>query len=166
MVSNLSIKAKLLILALVTIVVVSISITIDSIYSINKLSKENILKYEKEAYAKKEKELENYISLAYETIESYYARTAIDKIKIEVQSDLKSQTDFLFSIINAEYEKLKDTLSTEALQYRLKSIINASRYGNNGYFWVNDTNAVIVTHPIKPALNGRDMMEYKDKVEW
>jgi methyl-accepting chemotaxis protein len=163
MVSNLSIKAKLLILALVTIVVVSISITIDSIYSINKLSKENILKYEKEAYAKKEKELENYISLAYETIESYYARTAIDKIKIEVQSDLKSQTDFLFSIINAEYEKLKDTLSTEALQYRLKSIINASRYGNNGYFWVNDTNAVIVTHPIKPALNGRDMMEYKDK---
>ncbi len=161
--SNLSIKAKLLLLALITIIVVSISITIDSIYSINKLSSENIENYEKEAYAKKEKELQNYVSLAYKTIESYYERTSIEKVKIEVQSDLKDQTNFLFSVLNAEYEKLKDSLSTEALQYRLKSIINASRYGTNGYFWVNDINAVIVTHPIKPQLNGRDMIDYKDK---
>lgn len=163
MLSKLTIKAKLLILALITIVLVSVSITVDAIYSIKKLSKENIEKYKNEAYTKKEKELENYVSLAYKTIESYYERTAIDKIKIEVQSDLKSQAEFLFSILDAEYKNLKDTLPEEALQYRLKSIINATRYGENGYFWVNDTDAVIVTHPIKPQLNGRDMVNYKDK---
>ena len=42
------------ILSLITIVVVSLSIAISSIYSINKLSNENIIKYKNESYSKKE----------------------------------------------------------------------------------------------------------------
>ena len=163
MLSNMSIKSKLLILSLVTIVVVSLSIAVDAIYSINRFSDKNIEKYKNESYAKKEAELKNYISLAMKTVESYHERTSPDKIKIEVQDYLKEQTNFLLSILESEHEKLKDTLSEEALQYRLKTIINATRYGNSGYFWVNDINAVIVTHPIKPALNGKDMVDYQDK---
>ena len=163
MLSNISIKGKMLVLSLVSIALVSISIAVSSIYSINKLSEENISKYKAESYAKKEAELKNYISLAMKTVEAYHRRTSLDKIKIEVQDDLKLQTNFLFSILESEYNKFKDTLSQEALQYRLKSIIDATRYGESGYFWVNDTNAVIVTHPIKPALNGKDLSSYKDQ---
>jgi methyl-accepting chemotaxis protein len=54
MLSNISIKTKLLLLALITIVIVSLSIAINSIYSINKFSSNNIEKYKNEAYAKKE----------------------------------------------------------------------------------------------------------------
>ena len=78
-------------LSLITIILVSLSIAINSIYSINKLSNENIIKYKEESYAKKEEELKNYISLAMKTVEAYHKRTAIDKIKIEVQDDLKSK---------------------------------------------------------------------------
>ena len=163
MLSNVSIKGKLLLISLITIIVVSLSIAINSIYSINKLSNENIIKYKNESYAKKEEELKNYTSLAMKTIEAYYERTSIDKIKIEVQDDLKKQTNFLFSILESEYNKLKDVLSEEALKQRLKSIVDATRYGENGYFWINDTNAVIVIHPIKPALNGKDLSAYKDE---
>ena len=163
MLGNVSIKVKLLMLSLITIILVSLSIAINSIYSINKLSNENIIKYKNESYAKKEEELKNYTSLAMKTIEAYYERTSIDKIKIEVQEDLKTQTNFLFSILEAEYEKSKNSLSEEALKNRLKNIIDATRYGKTGYFWVNDTNSVIVTHPIKPELNGKDMVDYKDK---
>ncbi len=141
----------------------SLSIAINSIYSINKLSNENIIKYKEESYAKKEEELKNYISLAMKTVEAYHKRTAIDKIKIEVQDDLKKQTNFLFSILESEYVKLKDVLSEEALKQRLKSIVDATRYGDSGYFWINDTNAVIIIHPIKPDLNGKDMASYKDQ---
>ena len=151
---DISIKGKLLLLSLITIIVVSLSITIDSLYSINKLSNENINRYKEESYAKKELELKNYVSLAMKTVESYHERTAIDKIKVEVQDDLKKQTNFLFSILESEYIKLKDVLSEDALKQRLKSIVDATRYGDSGYFWVNDTNAVMVIHPIKPALNG------------
>ena len=76
---------------------------------------------------------------------------------------LEALDGFLFSILESEYTKNKDVLSEEALKNRLKAIIDATRYGESGYFWVNDTNAVIVTHPIKPALNGKDMAEYKDQ---
>ncbi|MDY0051695.1 MAG: cache domain-containing protein [Aliarcobacter sp.] len=163
MLGNMSIKSKLLLLSLITIIVVSLSIAINSIYAINQLSNENIKKYKEEAYSKKEEELKNYISLAMKTVEAYHKRTAIDKIKLEVQDDLKKQTNFLFSILESEYIKLKDVLSEEALKQRLKSIVNATRYGDSGYFWINDTNAVIVVHPIKSALNGKDMASFKDE---
>ncbi|MGB1227448.1 MAG: cache domain-containing protein, partial [Poseidonibacter sp.] len=163
MFTNISIKAKLLILAIITIVFVSFSIAITSIYSINEVSQENVERYKKESYEKKEKELQNYISLAMKTVEAYHKRTEIGKIKVEVQDDLKTQTNFLFSILEAEYEKLKDVLSEDALKFRLKSLVEESRYGKNGYFWINDTDAVIVMHPIKPQLNGKDLINYKDK---
>ena len=163
MFKNISIKAKLLILALCTILLVSLSIAIQSIYSINEFSHDNVDKYKKDSYAKKEDELKNYISLAMKTVEAYHKRTSIDKIKVEVQEDLQTQTNFLFSILEGEYNKLKDTLSEDALKYRLKTIVEESRYGKNGYFWINDTDAVIVMHPIKPQLNGKDLVNYKDK---
>ena len=49
MLANISIKGKLLIISLITIIVVSLSIAISSIYSINKLSNENIIKYKNES---------------------------------------------------------------------------------------------------------------------
>jgi methyl-accepting chemotaxis protein len=153
----------MLVLSLVTIILVSLSIAIDSIYSINKLSSENINKYKIESYSKKEIELKNYISLAMKTVESYHKRTSIDKIKVEVEDDLKKQTNFLFSILESEYAKLKDTVPDDVLKARLESLVDATRYGDSGYFWINDTNAVIVVHPIKPALNGKDMSSYKDQ---
>ena len=161
--SNLSIKSKILILSLVTIIAISLAIAVDSILSIKKFSKKNVENFKANAYEKKELELKNYVSLALKTVEAYHSRTSIDKIKIEVQDQLKVQTNFLFSILESEYEKFKDTLPPEALQYRLKQIINATRYAQNGYFWVNDTQAVIVIHPINQALNGKNMIEYKDK---
>lgn len=163
MLKDISIKGKILLLSLITIIIVSIAIAIDSIYSIKSFSDKNIENFKNDSYAKKEHELKNYISLAMKTVEGYYNRTATDKIKVEVQEQLKMQTNFLFSILEAEYEKSKGTLSEEALKQKLKLIIDSSRYGKSGYFWVNDTSSVIVIHPIKPELNGKDMIDYKDK---
>ena len=163
MFKNISIKVKLLVLALCTILLVSLSVAIQSIYSINEFSHKNVDKYKKDSYAKKEEELKNYISLAMKTVDAYHKRTSIDKIKLEVQEDLQTQTNFLFSILEGEYNNLKDTLSEDALKYRLKTIVEQSRYGKTGYFWINDTDAVIVMHPIKPQLNGKDLVNYKDK---
>ena len=38
------------------------------------------------------------------------------------------------------------------------------RYGekDQGYFWVNDMNTVVVMHPIKPSLNGKNLKDLKD----
>lgn len=115
MFKNLSLKLKVLILSFVTIIVISFAIAIDSIYSIKSFSNESIESYKKEAYAKKEQELQNYVSLAVKTVEAYYSRTSTEKLKVEVQDELVKQTNFLFSILEAEYERNKNSLSEEAL---------------------------------------------------
>jgi methyl-accepting chemotaxis protein len=37
------------------------------------------------------------------------------------------------------------------------------RYDKTEYFWINDRNAVIVMHPIRPELDGQDLSGFKDK---
>ncbi|MBD1558993.1 methyl-accepting chemotaxis protein [Vibrio sp. S9_S30] len=51
-------------------------------------------------------------------------------------------------------------LSLEEGQTRAKDLINSKRYGSSGYFWLNDINGVMVTHPIKPELNGNNMARH------
>ncbi|MFA6189852.1 MAG: methyl-accepting chemotaxis protein [Sulfuricurvum sp.] len=159
---GMSIKLKLQLILIVTIVVVTAAIVMQSISGINSISEQNIQKYREETYKDKELELKNYISVAVKSIDSFYQRTSEEKIKQEVQNDLKLQTDFLFSIITKEYESNKDKLSNDELTKRIKNIVSSVRYGDDGYFWINDTSPTMIMHPIKPALDGKDLSDFKD----
>lgn len=155
MFTNLSIKAKLLATVIGSIVLISLMMLIEMTTTINKEVEGILSDSEKTAYDTKEKELENYVSLAYKTVESYYERTSKEKIKNEVEDYLKEQSDFLFSIINEEYEANKNRLSESELQERIKAIVGATRYGDSGYFWINDFNYKMIMHPIKKELSGQ-----------
>ena len=159
---NMSLKLKILILSIVTIIVIALAVAVDAIVSIKNFSNASIENYKNEAYTKKEEELKNYVSLAVKTVEAYHARTSIDKIKVELEDELKKQTDFLFSILETEYKNNKDSLSEDALKARLKQIVNGTRYSKTGYFWINDFNSVVLIHPINPKLNNQNMYDYKD----
>jgi len=163
MFKNLKIKNKLLIIVLGTIITISTVLAIKSIYSINILTNKNINNFKNDAYKQKELELKSYVSLAIKTIDSYYQRTSKEKVKKEVEGSLKEKTDFLFSIINKQYTLLKDTLSKEELEKKTIQIISSTRFGKSGYFWINDLNAKIIDHPIKPNLNGKDLSGFQDK---
>ncbi|MCT7555940.1 cache domain-containing protein [Aliarcobacter butzleri] len=132
MLTNLTIKAKILILSLIVIIVVTVSITIDSIISIKNLSGKNIENYKKEAYLKKEVELKNYVTLAYKIVEIYYNKVDADKSN----------------------EK-------EIQQEALKAIADL-KYANNDYFWINDSSPKMIMHPINAALNGKALSSYAD----
>ena len=156
---NLSIKIKLLLIVFFAITSISLVLSFESIDSMTKTSNEKIEAYKNEAYKNKEIELKNYISLAYKTVEAYHERTAKDKIKLEVESYIQEQSDFLFSIINSVYEENKDLLSEIELKNMIKSLVYSTRYGKSGYFWINDFNYTTIMHPIKKELNGQN---YRD----
>jgi methyl-accepting chemotaxis protein len=160
---NISIRYKLLGIFIAVIICISVIISIKSIRAINELTNASIEDFSKKAYADKENELNNYVSVALKSVESYYKRTSPEKIRVEVSDELKKQTNMILSILNNQYKTYKNVMSQEALKKRLKEIINHTRYGNSGYFWVNDLNSVIVTHPIKPRLNGKNLYNFKDK---
>jgi len=155
MLKNSSIKVKLLSTVIGSIILVAGIMLFQSISSLKYEADTIIKESTQEAYKAKEAELKNYISLAYKTVESYYERTAKDKIKDEVRSYIKEQSEFLFSIINNEYEKNKDILAPEELKSRIKSIISSTRYGKSGYFWINDFDYKMVMHPIKKSLDNQ-----------
>ena len=163
MFKKVKVKHKLLLIVIGTIITISTIIAIKSIYSINMLTNKNIENYKKNAYKQKELELESYVTLAIKTVDSYYQRTSKDKVQTEVEDDLKEKSDFLFSIINKQYELSKDRLTKKELETKIIQIVNATRFGKSGYFWINDLNAKIIEHPIKPSLNGKDLSNFEDK---
>ncbi|MBN2706299.1 MAG: cache domain-containing protein [Deltaproteobacteria bacterium] len=52
----------------------------------------------------------------------------------------------------------------EGEQLKAGIFIDKTRYGDDqsGYFWVNDLDCVIVRHPIKPDLNGKNLATLED----
>jgi len=53
-------------------------------------------------------------------------------------------------------------LSREEAQRQATDALRRIRYGTNDYFWVNDLDARIVMHPIKPELDGKDLSDFRD----
>ena len=159
---RISIKARIQLIILTTIIVVSTILVVQSIVSIKTTTEENVEKYKKEAYANKQIELKNYVTIAFESITSFYERTSKDKIENEVKDDLKLQVDFLLNILQNEYEQNKDKMDEITLKKSIIQIVENTRYGKNSYFWINDTIPNMIMHPIKPSLNGKNLSNVKD----
>jgi len=153
--NSLSIKAKLLLIVISSIVIVSAAMLTQSILSLKETSATVIEQFKTDAYKTKEEELQNYVSLAIKTVESYHERTSKEKIKNEVESYVQEQMDFMFSIIEGEYKKYKNVLPEDELKQRIETIIKNTRYGQSGYFWTNDFNYKMIMHPIKEELSGQ-----------
>ncbi len=124
---------KLELIVLLAIITAATTITLQSIQSIEHLSKENIQKYTQKAYLNEEQELKNYITIAFKTINLYYKTAAP-----------------------------KNDLQTKKLQQKVLSILSNMRFGENGYFWINDTTPKMIMHPTHPELNGKDLSNFKD----
>ena len=65
----------------------------------------------------------------------------------------------------AVYEKhaKQGTISVDEAKKLAIAAVRNMRYDKSEYFWINDLNAVIVMHPIKPELDGKDLSQFKDK---
>jgi len=125
------IKSKLLMLIILTILVVSISIVVNAINALNNTNIHNVEYFTNASFKNKEKLLKSYISLANKSVQSYYDQIGVG------------------GLTEAEAKKL-------SLEY-LKNF----RYGDNGYFWINNLDLKMVMHPISTSLNGKDISHVK-----
>ena len=76
---------------------------------------------------------------------------------------VQHQVEAAFGIL--EYyaaEAAQGRLSLEDAQTRAKNVIKGLRYGDNDYFWINDTRPVMIMHPFKPQLDGQDLSQSAD----
>jgi methyl-accepting chemotaxis protein len=56
----------------------------------------------------------------------------------------------------------KGVLSESDAKRNAIEAIKSFRYGDGDYFWIQDMDARIVMHPIKPELDGKDLSQAKD----
>jgi methyl-accepting chemotaxis protein len=77
--------------------------------------------------------------------------------------ELKHMTDVATSILQEEYAASQaGQLSAEDAKKRAASRISKLRYGHDGYFWINGFDTVMIMHPMKPELEGKDQGDVKD----
>jgi methyl-accepting chemotaxis protein len=79
------------------------------------------------------------------------------------QSELKNISAVAMTMISEEYERVQKGLeSDETARAIAAARVGTIRYGENGYFWINDLQPRMVMHPMKPEMNGTDLSDFKD----
>jgi len=81
----------------------------------------------------------------------------------EKQKQIKYLVQTVHSIINAQHQEFVQGNLTEAQAKQVAiSAIAIMRYDDGNYFWINDTKSFMISHGVKPALNGKDLSALKD----
>jgi methyl-accepting chemotaxis protein len=79
--------------------------------------------------------------------------------------DRKVKTQHVVEVaygIIASYQKQVAALGENEAQQAALAELGALRYGGEEYFWVNDMTPRMVMHPMKPALNGKELAGMTD----
>lgn len=80
------------------------------------------------------------------------------------KNEIKHLVENASSLLSSFYER-RDIIGEEEAKKQAVNAIKQLRYdGDQGYFWINDYNANMVMHPIKPALNGKNLNDFTDPV--
>lgn len=84
---------------------------------------------------------------------------------------LKDRQHIVEAVIEGTASQIKDLqnqvqkgdLTLSEAQKKAKNIIASYRYDGGNYLWINDFNAGMVMHPLKPNLNGKNLATFEDK---
>ncbi len=87
-----------------------------------------------------------------------------DSVIHEREFGLKNSVNIAVSLIQ-HYKNLADMgkISVKEAQKQALTDIKNIRYQGDNYFWINDLNGVMIMHPVKPQLNGKSLINYKDE---
>lgn len=87
-----------------------------------------------------------------------------DMLLSEKHKQMRYLVETTHSLVNKHYTNFTSgAISEEEARSRAISDINAIRYDNGNYFWINDETPTMIVHPIKPALNGKNLSAVQDE---
>jgi methyl-accepting chemotaxis protein len=97
------------------------------------------------------------------TILFYFLPAVQTRIVDAKEEELRDMVDMCLGLI-AEYDARAKAgeFSLEEARKRAAERAAHLRYGKEGYLWINDMQPKMIMHPTEPALNGKDLSDYKD----
>ncbi|WP_313563102.1 cache domain-containing protein [Ruminiclostridium cellobioparum] len=76
---------------------------------------------------------------------------------------IKNEVEAAITILESYHDAYKEGLMPEKeAQETAKRIIKKLKYGNDGYFWIDDTSGLLVAHPVKPEDEGKNRLDITD----
>ncbi len=100
-------------------------------------------------------------ALIHDLVESieYQKNSVEEKLKI----NLKHQTETAWRIANAIYQKHKDSLTeNEIKQLIITALMPIRFFDGRGYFWIHDTDHILIAHPFRQKSIGKNDIELTD----
>lgn len=80
----------------------------------------------------------------------------------EESDKLKNYIEIVYKGVEAFYDSTKDNVDEETAKQEALKMVENIKFGEDGYFWINDKHPKMVMHSIKPQLNGKDLTNSKD----
>ncbi len=114
--------------------------------------------FQKVSLQKHKDELKKLTDTTWSLIQTKYEQSKAANIGIV----LKQRGDRFKASLLAFYNKNKNHMTEQQLKNAIKNYINIYRYNKTGYYFVNQ-GTVVVVHPIKPSLVGKDLKNIKTK---
>jgi methyl-accepting chemotaxis protein len=93
------------------------------------------------------------------TILIQYRTSLLDSRALQTQLLVESTHSLMQ---NYYARQLSGELTNDQAKTQALSSISKLRYGMGNYFWVNDYEARMIMHPIKPTLDGKDLSNFAD----
>lgn len=81
----------------------------------------------------------------------------------DYDTQIKYQVDTAYSLLNYAYEKYQSgELSENEAKALGKNLVKTMRYGESGYFWIDNTDGVLIAHPMTPDAEGNNRLNIQD----
>lgn len=156
-----TIAKKIMSTALIPLLLLGLVSLGASMYAINKLGQDEIDQQAAMLRQEKETKLRDLVRNTMAILDAQY-QAANDPTKVAAAflPELRGVIDTAFSSIEAIYNRtdMDETAKKELAMF----IVAKMRYGKTGYIWINDTAPTMIMHPLKPALDGKDLSGFKD----
>jgi len=146
-----------IILSSVSILFLSIFIiSIINILNVRTIIQNNIDDYSTETLEQKKTMLKNNVLIAYQAMKDFYDRTIdLERLKEVTGKKIKPYTDLAYSEIELYYQMYRNGELTEREAQRAAiRAIEVMRFGEDGYFWIQNYEPRMIMHPVvTPQVN-------------
>jgi methyl-accepting chemotaxis protein len=132
-------------------------------YDLGRFSRQQAAETKQFIYEEEQYSLRDLVQMAYSTVEGFYNQSKdIEYLKRSRTQELAKVIDAVHSQVTDFYNENQGDMPRYELEARLKELVAAVRYDGDNYIWINDTRPYMVMHPIKPALDGKDLSGFED----
>ncbi len=156
-----NISKKIFIVALSGTIILGAVALVLSLRALEKRGQEEIAFAHTVMMDEKKSKLRDLIQSTYAIIKAHYDYAHDpEKVAAAYRKQLKNIVDVAHGSVNEIYQR--DDLGPDEKKQLAADLVGAMRYNETDYLWINDMAQTMVMHPIKPALNGKNLTDFKD----